>query len=136
MCLRIFFKVFLMCLVLWGIGGGTLRAVTIDGFDSPLGGQAVVIQNGAPGSSSTSIATALGVPGDIRKISIEVQSNLPGGTNTEAAISTFTTPSTYQLTQASPSTPSVSSFMMHPSPASWVLISICPALRGFGWQEC
>ena len=29
MCLRIFFKAFLMCLVLWGIGGGTLGAVTI-----------------------------------------------------------------------------------------------------------
>ena len=74
------------------------------------------------------------VPGDIRKISIEVQSNLPGGTNTEAAISTFTTPSTYQLTQSV--TVDTFGFIIYDASVTSivVLISICPALQGFGWQ--
>jgi hypothetical protein len=100
MCLRIFFKALIMCMVLWGIGGGTSWADTIDAFDSPVGGQSVTILNGIAGSTASSLATGLPTLGGSRKISIEVESILPGGNQTEAAINTFTTPSNYQLTQS------------------------------------
>ena len=96
--LRILFKAFLMCMVLWGIGGGPLGALTIDDFDSPAAGQDVSLINNGVGSRSTSIVGA-SVPGNIRELSLEIQGVL-GSYEAKAAINTPATGETYQLTQS------------------------------------
>ncbi len=98
MNLRIFFKASLMCIVLWGIGVGTLGAVTIDDFDSPAAGQDVSLINNGVGSRSTSIVGA-SVPGDIRELSLEIQ-GVTGPYESKAAINIPATGETYQLTQS------------------------------------
>jgi hypothetical protein len=103
MGLRIFLKALLICLILWGLGGGTVGAVTIDGFDAPDVGQSAAIPNGTPGSifgslesfSSPDFSFSI-----IRELVVEVQSIIPGGNFTQAEVNTFTTPSTYQLAQS------------------------------------
>ena len=99
MYLRILFRAFLVCMVLWGIGGGPVGALTIDDFNSPAAGQVVSLTSQAPGSRSGSIVDAT-VPGSIREISIEVQDRT-GSYETKAAINTLATGETYQLTQSS-----------------------------------
>ena len=91
----------MVCLVLWGIGGGSLGAqpLIIDDFDSPDGGQDVSLINNGVGSRSTSIVNAT-VPGSIREISIEIQA-VTGSYEAKAAINIPATGETYQLTQSS-----------------------------------
>jgi hypothetical protein len=101
MSFRIFIDALLMCLVLWGLGGGTVGAVTIDGFDSPASGQSVTILNGIAGSAATSTAVGLPTLGGTRAINVTVQDALPGGNSSEAAVNTFVTSSTYQLSLSS-----------------------------------
>jgi PEP-CTERM motif len=82
------------------LGGSTGWALTIDQFDSPAGGQSVTIFNGAAGSSATSLVGGLPVLGGWRRVSVTIESALGGGNQTQAAINTFTTIDSYQLTQS------------------------------------
>lgn len=100
MWLRISFKVLLLCVVLWGIGGGPAGALMIDNFDDPPSGQSVTILNGIAGSAATSTALGLSTLGGSRKISVTVEFfDIPGGNETSLQVNTFTSPGNCQLTQ-------------------------------------
>jgi hypothetical protein len=90
----------LLFITLLSIGAGNSAALMLDNFDSPAGGQSVTIFNGTAGSSATSLAGSLPVPGNFRKVSIDIQSVLSGGNTTQGAVNTFTTTGDYQLEQS------------------------------------
>lgn len=71
--------------------------LTLDHFNDPAGGQAVQILNGSVGSSAGSLTTGIAAPGGSREIYTEIESILPGGSEVNLKVNTFTTADNLQL---------------------------------------